>query len=162
MPGDRGRLRAMRLLPFAAATDSALSRWVVFLRSSHPVFPCRRGLPFFREQSNYALSRQDTTRWADPGTYRAQSSAHSQPGGLVAAPSSSIGPTPGCATASGLAVTEAASSSRSQLDADCQGGGMSDLGCTVRRCPLASTAVGDDCYSLGYSVARESVSRAVA
>jgi hypothetical protein len=40
--------------------------------------------------------------------------------------------------------------------------GMSDLGSTVRRCPLASTAVGGDCYSLGYSVARESVSRAVA
>jgi hypothetical protein len=36
--------------------------------------------------------------------------------------------------------------------------GMSDLGSTVRRCPLASTAVGGDCYSLGYSVARESVS----
>jgi hypothetical protein len=39
---------------------------------------------------------------------------------------------------------------------------MSDLGSAVRRCPLASTTVGGDCYSLGYSVARESVSRAVA
>ena len=38
----------------------------------------------------------------------------------------------------------------------------SDLGRTIRRCPLASTAVGDDCYSIGYSVARESVSRAAA
>jgi len=33
--------------------------------------------------------------------------------------------------------------------------GMSDLGSTIRRCPLASTAVGGDCYSLGYSVARK-------
>ena len=39
---------------------------------------------------------------------------------------------------------------------------MSDLGRTVRRCPLASTVVGGDCYSLGYPAARESVSRGVA
>lgn len=30
-----------------------------------------------------------------------------------------------------------------------------ELGETVRERPLASTAVGGDCYSLGYSVARE-------
>src|SRR5262249_41254286 len=35
--------------------------------------------------------------------------------------------------------------------------GMPDLGSTVRRCPLASTAVGSGCYSLGYSVVREPV-----
>jgi hypothetical protein len=38
---------------------------------------------------------------------------------------------------------------------------LPDLGSTVRRCPLASTAVGGDCYSLGYSVARDSMARAV-
>src|SRR5262249_6738084 len=37
-------------------------------------------------------------------------------------------------------------------DAGCQGCGMSDRARTVRRCPLASTAVGGNCYSLGYSV----------
>ncbi len=37
----------------------------------------------------------------------------------------------------------------------CQRCGVPDLGTTVRRCPLAFTAVGGDCYSLGYSVARE-------
>ena len=34
---------------------------------------------------------------------------------------------------------------------------MSDLGSIIRRCPLASAAVRGDCYSLGYSVAHESV-----
>jgi hypothetical protein len=38
--------------------------------------------------------------------------------------------------------------------ADSQDCDISDLGRTVRRCPLASTAVGGDCYSLGYSVTR--------
>jgi hypothetical protein len=42
-------------------------------------------------------------------------------------------------------------------DAGCQGCGLPGLGSTVRRCPLTSTAVGGDCYSLGYSVAREAV-----
>jgi hypothetical protein len=41
--------------------------------------------------------------------------------------------------------------------AGCQGCGLPGLGSIVRRCPLASAAVGGDCYSLGYSVARESV-----
>jgi hypothetical protein len=36
---------------------------------------------------------------------------------------------------------------------DCQGYGMSDLGSTVYRCPLASVVVGGDSDSLGYSVA---------
>ena len=45
-------------------------------------------------------------------------------------------------------------------DVDCQGGGLPDLGSTVRRCPLASSAVGGDSYSFGFSVARESMSRA--
>ena len=36
--------------------------------------------------------------------------------------------------------------------------GISDLGSTVRLCPLASIAVGGDCYSLGYSLARAPVS----
>ena len=35
--------------------------------------------------------------------------------------------------------------------AGCQRCGMPDLGTTVRRRPLASTAGGGDCYSLGYS-----------
>jgi hypothetical protein len=39
--------------------------------------------------------------------------------------------------------------------ADCLRCGLLDLGTTVRRCPLASIDVGDDCYSLGYSVARD-------
>ena len=39
---------------------------------------------------------------------------------------------------------------------------MPGLGNIVRRRPLASMVVGGDCYSLGYSVAREPVSRAVA
>lgn len=46
--------------------------------------------------------------------------------------------------------------------AGCQGCGVSDLGSIVRRCPLACTAVGGDCYSFAYSVARESMARAVA
>jgi hypothetical protein len=32
--------------------------------------------------------------------------------------------------------------------------GTSDLGATVRQCPLTPTAGGGDCYSVGYSVAR--------
>ena len=36
------------------------------------------------------------------------------------------------------------------------------LGQAVRGCPLASTAVGGDCYSLGYSAARGADPRAVA
>ena len=36
-------------------------------------------------------------------------------------------------------------------DAVCQGRDVSDLERTVRRRPLASAAVGGDCYSLGYS-----------
>ena len=36
-----------------------------------------------------------------------------------------------------------------------QGCGLPGLGSTVRQCPLVSGAVGGDCYSLGYSVARE-------
>jgi hypothetical protein len=35
---------------------------------------------------------------------------------------------------------------------DCQRCGISDLGSAVRRRPLASTAVGGDCYSVGYSL----------
>ena len=51
-----------------------------------------------------------------------------------------------------------ASSSRSQLAMrTIKACGSPDLGSTVRRCLLASTAVGGDCYSLGYSVAREAV-----
>jgi hypothetical protein len=37
-------------------------------------------------------------------------------------------------------------------DVDCQGSGLPDLGSDVRRCPLASTAVGGDCYSVRYSL----------
>jgi hypothetical protein len=39
--------------------------------------------------------------------------------------------------------------------ADCQRCGTPDLGTTIRRRPLASTAGGGDRYSLGYSVAPE-------
>jgi hypothetical protein len=45
---------------------------------------------------------------------------------------------------------------------DCQGFGMPGLGNTVRRRPPPSVVVGGDCYSLGYSVAREPMSQAVA
>ena len=41
-------------------------------------------------------------------------------------------------------------------DEGCQRRSASDLGQSVRECPLASTAAGGDCYSLG-SVAREPV-----
>ena len=46
--------------------------------------------------------------------------------------------------------------------ADCQRCGVPDLGTAVRQRLLASTSVGGDCYSLGYPVVRESVSRAAA
>jgi hypothetical protein len=39
-------------------------------------------------------------------------------------------------------------------DVSYQGSGMLDLAQIIRPRPLASTAVGGDCYSLGYSVAR--------
>ena len=48
-----------------------------------------------------------------------------------------------------------ASSSRSQVTVPyCQRRGMLGLGQTVRGCPLASTAVGGDCHSVGHSVVR--------
>jgi hypothetical protein len=48
-----------------------------------------------------------------------------------------------------------ASSSRSQVTARCQRYGLSDLGTTVRLCPLAFILGGGDYYSVGYSVAHE-------
>jgi len=53
----------------------------------------------------------------------------------------------------GRRFADPASSSRS-CGAACKRCGVPDLGTTVCRCPLASTAGGSDCYSLGYSVAR--------
>jgi hypothetical protein len=43
-------------------------------------------------------------------------------------------------------------------DADCQRRSTSDLGWGVRGRPLASAAIGGDCYSLGDSIAREPMS----
>lgn len=48
---------------------------------ARPAAGCGRtaDLPLFREQSYYTLNRQDAFRWTDLGTYRASSSAQSQP-----------------------------------------------------------------------------------
>jgi hypothetical protein len=42
--------------------------------------------PIFREQSYHALSRHDTTRWADLGAYQARSSTQSQSDDAATAP----------------------------------------------------------------------------